>query len=74
VSTYDWRDDPTFEGIEDPEPTRTARTAASGRFEPSEADRAWAAEASERGAFLPTIKAPGRPSRRRGRGKWGDAK
>jgi hypothetical protein len=54
------------------EPTRTARTGQERRFEPSMEDRAWAAEASERGAFLPTLKGPGLtpPSRKR-RGKWG---
>ena len=41
----------------------------------SEADKVWAAEASERGAFLPTLKGPGlTPPARKRRGKWGDAK
>jgi hypothetical protein len=37
---------------------------------PSEEDRAWAAEASERGAFLPEIKTPGAGRKRKN--IWGD--
>jgi hypothetical protein len=47
----------------DPDPppgtASNAPGSSQGRFEPSEEDRAWAAEASEQGRFLPEIKTPG---------------
>jgi hypothetical protein len=75
MSGYDWRDDPTFEGIEDPEPTRTARTGQDGPCRPTQEDIQAFCEMSERGAFLPTLKGPGlTPPARKRRGKWGNAK
>ena len=54
-------------------PARPARTDREGRYEPSDEDRAWAAEVSARGGFLPALKGPGLtpPSASKRRGKWG---
>ena len=54
-------------------PSEAPGTRQEGSWGVSEADRAWAAEASERGAFLPTLKVPGlaRPTSSKRRGRWG---
>jgi hypothetical protein len=69
MSGSDWRDDPRFEGIEDPEPepTRTARTGQEGSWAISEADRRWAAEMSDKGLLGPHRNPVGRLGHKPGR-------
>lgn len=67
MARYDYRRDRLYRGMEAPTP-RQGR-----RFEPSTEDRAWAAEVSARGGFLPPLKGPGlTPPARKRRAKWGD--
>ena len=70
-------DDPLWDEEQpDSEPGKAPGTGQEGSWAVSEADRAWAAEVSARGGFLPVLKGPGLTppaSRRRGK-KWGNTK
>jgi hypothetical protein len=71
-----------FEGCDEPDEPATTTSPVEpptppqhGPREVSLADRAWAAEASARGSFLPAIKVPGmcRPRGLRKNDRWGKA-
>jgi hypothetical protein len=81
ATPYNWRNDPMFEGCDEPDeqpvttPATPPRPAQEPFTGPSEADRSWAAEASARGSFLPAIRVPGmcRPRGLRKNDRWGKA-